>query len=314
MDPLNITSKVALNWLALAALLAPLVWYGNPAVALFIGITVTLLLRRPLVEGGQRWGRRALQSAIVLLGLTLTVARVAEVSADSLVVVASYVLAVLAAGALLGVALKLEWVSGWLMAAGTAICGGTAIATLAPIVKARPDQVGVAIGTVFLLNAVAIFTFPTIGAWLGLTQHQFGVWVALAVHDTSSVLATAALYGSDALEVATTVKLGRTLWLIPLALATGLYVGESRARLRVPGFILAFLAAAVLASLVQIPESVTAATSRVSRGLLVAALFFIGTEITWQTLQQIRGRILLHALGLWVAAIAATLAAVWLWF
>ncbi len=298
------------NWLALAALLVPLVWYGNPAVALFAGIAVTLALRRPLIEGGQRWGRRALQSAIVLLGLTLTVGRVAEVSADSLLAVASYVLAVLAAGALLGVLLKLEWVNGWLMAAGTAICGGTAIATLAPIVKARPDQVGIAIGIVFLLNAVAIFTFPAIGAWLGLTQHQFGLWVALAVHDTSSVLATAALYGTDALEVATTVKLGRTLWLIPLALATGLYVGEAKARLRVPGFILAFLAAATFASLVSIPKELTDLTSRLSRALLVAALFFIGTEITWQTLKQIRGRVLLHALSLWVAAIAATLAAV----
>ncbi|NJN51462.1 MAG: putative sulfate exporter family transporter [Gammaproteobacteria bacterium] len=297
-----------------AALLAPLVWLGNPAIALFVGMVLTLILKRPLLAGGQRWGRLALQSAIVLLGFTLTVSRVAQVSADSLALVASYVLIVLAIGAALGRALKVESVSAWLMAAGTAICGGTAIATLAPILKARADQVGVAIGIVFLLNAAAIFGLPLLGKTMALTQDQFGLWVALAVHDTSSVLATAAIYGEDALEVATTVKLGRTLWLIPLALAAGLYVGESKARLRVPGFILAFLGAATFASVVDLPGLVVATAGRLSKGLLVAALFFIGSEITWQTLRQIRGRVLIHAVLLWLAALAATLGAVLAWY
>ncbi len=304
----------SLNWLLVVALLVPLVMLGNPAIALFAGIATSLVMRRAPVPGGQRWGRLSLQSAIVLLGFSLTVGRVAQVSADSLAVVAAYVITVLIAGITLGRLFKLESVSAWLMAAGTAICGGTAIATLAPIIKARPDQVGVAIGIVFLLNALAIFTFPMVGEWLALTQYQFGVWTALAVHDTSSVLATAALYGADALEVATTVKLGRTLWLIPLALAAGLYFGQTRARLRVPGFILAFLAAATFASVVSIPGPLLMTAGRLSRALLVAALFFIGTEITWQTVKALRGRVLVHALGLWFAAIGATLGAVMLWF
>ncbi len=132
------------------------------------------------------------------------------------------------------------------MASGTAICGGTAIATLAPLIGARADQVGVAIGIVFLLNAAALFGFPLIGHWLGMTQLQFGMWTALAIHDTSSVLATSAIYGNEALEIATTVKLGRTLWLIPLTLIVSLAQRASAARVRVPPFIVAFIAVSVL--------------------------------------------------------------------
>jgi uncharacterized membrane protein YadS len=160
------------------------------------------------------------------------------------------------------------------------------------------------------LNAVALFTFPVIGHHLGLSQTQFGVWVALAIHDTSSVVATAAIYGKEALEVATTVKLGRTLWLIPVALLVSLQFGASTARVRVPGFILAFVAASVLATVVPIPAWATQGAGRVSKVLLVVALFFIGTEITWSTLRLMRGRVLGHAIVLWLAAAAAMLVTV----
>jgi uncharacterized integral membrane protein (TIGR00698 family) len=288
-------------------LLVPLAWYGNPAIALLTGTVLSLLWRRPLGIGGQRWGRLSLQSAIVLLGVSLSIGRIAEVSGASLWIVALYVLAVLGCGLALARVLHLERASGLLMTAGTAICGGTAIATLAPIIGARAEQVGVAIGIVFLLNAIALFTFPAIGHHLGLSQAQFGVWVALAIHDTSSVVATAAIYGKEALEVATTVKLGRTLWLIPVALLVSLQFGASTARVRVPGFILAFVAASVLATVVPMPAWATQGAGRVSKLLLVAALFFIGTEISWATLQLMRGRVLGHAIALWLAAASAML-------
>jgi len=287
--------------------LVPLVWYGNPAVALLVGIVLTLVIGGGWLTGAQRWGRVSLQSAIVLLGFSLTIGRVAELSGDAVLPVAVYVLSVLGVGALLGRLFGLDRNSTWLMAAGTAICGGTAIATLAPILKARADQVGIAIAIVFLLNAAAIFAFPVIGRALGLSQVEFGTWVALAVHDTSSVLATAAQYGDEALEVATTVKLGRTLWLIPLALAMGLYVREPSAKVRVPTFILAFLVASLVGTVFELPEMATRATGTTSRALLVVALFCIGTEITRATLRQLRGRVLGHALSLWALAVAATL-------
>ena len=164
------------------------------------------------------------------------------------------------------------------MASGTAICGGTAIATLAPLIGARADQVGVAIGIVFLLNAAALFGFPLIGHWLGMSQLQFGMWAALAIHDTSSVLATSAIYGNEALEIATTVKLGRTLWLIPLTLIVSLAQRASAARVRVPPFIVAFIAVSVLSTVLPLPAWIGHAAGRVSKALLVTALFFIGTR------------------------------------
>jgi uncharacterized integral membrane protein (TIGR00698 family) len=200
------------------------------------------------------------------------------------------------------------------MSAGTAICGGTAIATLAPLIGARADQVGVAIGIVFLLNALALFGFPVIGHALGMTQTQFGVWVALAIHDTSSVLATAAIYGKEALEVATTVKLGRTLWLIPLALVVSLVFRQSTARVRVPFFLVAFLAASVFTTILGLPVAFGQTMARVSKALLVLALFFIGTEISWPTLREMRGRVLVHAIVLWLVAGSATLVAAMTWF
>jgi uncharacterized integral membrane protein (TIGR00698 family) len=297
-------------WVAVAALLPALIWYGNPAIALLAGTLLSLSWRQPLAVGGHRWGRLSLQSAIVLLGFTLSIGRVAEVSGDSLWLVAAYVIGVLGIGLLLARLLRLERESGWLMASGTAICGGTAIATLAPLIGARADQVGVAIGIVFLLNAAALFGFPVIGHWLGMSQLQFGMWSALAIHDTSSVLATAAIYGNEALEVATTVKLGRTLWLIPLTLFVSLAQRASAARVRVPPFILAFIAVSVLTTAVPLPAEVAHAASRLSKALLITALFFIGTEISRATLRLMRGRVLIHALLLWAVAASATLATV----
>ena len=298
------------GWLTVAVLLIPLAWYGNPAVALLTGIALTLILDRPVLADGKRYGKLMLQTAIVLLGFRLSIGEVVAVSAGSIWLVVAYVIGVLAVGAVVARVLHIERESATLISGGTAICGGTAIATLAPIVGARSDQLGVAVAIVFLLNAVALFTFPSIGAWLELDQRQFGIWAALAIHDTSSVVATAAVYGEEALAVATTVKLGRTLWLIPLALAVSLWLAQEQAKVRVPGFVIAFLAAALIASFLPIPEIATQAAGGVSRVLLVAALFFVGTEITRATLKKMRGGIVAYALVLWLLGLSLTLLAV----
>lgn len=293
--------------------LAVLVWYGNPAVALLVGAAITLTINQALVNGGTRYGKYLLQTAIVLLGFRLSIGQVLEVSGDTIGVVVVYVLSTLAVGLGLARLIGLERVSGILLSSGTAICGGTTIATLAPILKARPDQLGIAIAIVFLLNAVALFTFPGVGHWLEMTQTQFGIWTALAIHDTSSVVATAAIYGEEALAVATTVKLGRTLWLIPLVVVTSLVMSRSSAKVRVPGFILLFLAASIGGTLIDLPEVVTRSAGTLSKAALVGALFFVGTEITRGTVAALRGRVVIHALVLWVLAIAATLSVVmWL--
>lgn len=295
------------GWVLIGLLLPPLVWYGNPAVALCAGAALTGVLDRPLVPSGSRYGKWMLQAAIVLLGLRFAIDEVIAVSGDSIHLVISYVLIVFAAGFLGGALLGVDRTSRTLIAGGTAICGGTAIATLAPILRARPEQFAVAIAVVFLLNAVALLTFPSIGHWLALTQTEFGVWTALAIHDTSSIIATAALYGDEALEVATLVKLGRTLWLIPLAVVVSLAVAQSEAKVRVPGFILAFLAASLIATLLSVPGWITETATSVSKALLVCALFFVGTEMTRGTLVALRGRTAALAVVLWLLASVSTL-------
>ncbi|MFU8815261.1 MAG: YeiH family protein [Pseudomonadales bacterium] len=303
-----------------AAALPPLLWVGNPALALLVGATIAVMLdRQPLALSGIL-GKYFLQTAIVLLGLKLNLATLWALSAQYSWGVAVYVLGTLALGLLLGRLLQVEAPSSKLISSGTAICGGTTIATLSSVVRAQPHQTGVALAIVFLLNAVALFTFPAIGRALGLSQLEFGLWAALAIHDTSSVVATAALYGDEAAAVATTIKLGRTLWLIPLAFAVSVYeqaaargvpgAPQQAPRLRVPGFILLFVAAAAVGSWLPLPQPLPELAGSLSKLLLVAALFLLGTEITRGTVRRIRGRVLWQALALWLVVAPATLGAV----
>ena len=188
--------------------------------------------------------------------------------------------------------------------------GGTAIATIAPLLRVRPNQIGVALAVVFILNAFALLTFPLIGERLGMSQLEFGLWSALAIHDTSSVVATAAIYGDYAADVATTVKLGRTLWLIPLVFGISLMTHSDDAKLRVPGFIILFVAASAFGSIVTLPEMVLSAVGMLSKSLLVVALFLVGAELSRETLAQIPGRTVLHAVLLWVIVVPVSCFAV----
>lgn len=301
-----------------------LVFIGNPAVALLIGGAIVLTVDQRPFASASTMSRFCLQAAIVLLGLRLDLSTVWSISASYTWLVAAYVLVTLAAGLVAGRLVAAEPPTTKLIASGTAICGGTAIATLGSVVRAQPHQMALALSIVFLLNVVAVFAFPPLGQLLDLTQLQFGVWAALAIHDTSSVLAAAAYYGDEALEVATTIKLGRTLWLIPLILLFTVWEtmrgtaeqagasGENSFRVRIPRFILPFLAATTANSFLAFPPIIDDAASYLSKGLLVLALFFVGTELTRETMQQIRGRVLWLAIGLWSLVVPTTLLAV-LW-
>jgi len=292
--------------LALAALPA-LLWYGNPAVALLVGAALSLGFNKVVLPNAATWGKHALQTAIVLLGLKLNAGQLVQISSDYSLLVTGYVGLTIGTGLLIGRWLGNPRKSSQLIATGTAICGGTTIASLSPVIGARPEQTGVALTLVFLLNALALFTFPLVGEALSLTQEQFGVWAALAIHDTSSVVATAAIYGDEAATVATTVKLGRTLWLIPLLLVFSILEQRGSAKLRLPLFIIAFVAAACLGSLVALPTVVVSGASLASKSLLVVALFCIGTEINRATLKGLRGAVLLHGLLLWALAVPLVL-------
>ncbi len=283
------------------------IYYGNPAVGLLVGACLSLSFDKEVLPQASNLGKYALQSAIVLLGLKLNAAQLLQISADYSLLVTSYVILTIVTGLGIGLLLGNQRKSSQLIASGTAICGGTTIASLSPVIQARPEQTGVALTLVFLLNALALFTFPAIGEYLELTQEQFGVWAALAIHDTSSVVATSALYGEEAATVATTVKLGRTLWLIPLLLGFSILQHRGSAKLRVPGFSILFIAAACTGSLVGLPEGVISLASAACKVLLVIALFCIGTEISRSTLRQLRGTVLVHGLLLWALVVPLTL-------
>ena len=275
----------------------------NPAVALLGGLVARLGLDVNPIRRSMRLGTMSLQTAVVLLGLTLGFDQVVSVSADYGVTVGAYVLTTLLLGWGIARLIRSDRFESTLLASGTAICGATAIATLAPVVGAKPHQLAAATVIVFLLNALALFTFPTIGAWLELSQETFGAWVALAIHDTSSVVATAAIYGDEAAAVATTVKLGRALWLIPLAFAASLIFAKREAKLRVPPFIVLFVAAAAIGGAVEISEPVTQGIGLVSKTLLVIALGLIGLEFDRASLGKLSRSSLVLGIGLWLAVV-----------
>lgn len=290
--------------------LGALIYVGNPAVALVAGMLISLSLNRALLPHGSVVGKYALQTAIVCLGFTLNASELINISGTYALPVAAFVCATVAAGLALGYLCRSEYETNALISSGTAICGGTTIATLSPIINARPEQTGTALCIVFLLNAVALLTFPTLGRWLDLSQEQFGVLAALAIHDTSSVVATAQLYGDEALAVATTVKIGRTLWLIPLIIFTSIYVGTAQTKIRIPNFVFVFILASVLGSWLDLSSSTVSAIGHVTGALLVGALFFVGTDITRETLTKLRWSAVLHGLALWGLVIPVVLMAV----
>lgn len=297
-----------MQWIVAGAGLLLALWVAHPAIALGIGAALALTTNTTLVSGSSKWGKLFLQAAVVLLALRLDIAEVTSVSGQYLPLVAGYVIGTLVVGLVLGRLIATESTESQLLSAGTAICGGTAVASLAPVLNASAKQVAPVLALVFLLNAVAIVVLPIIGTALNMSQSAFGLWVALAVHDTSSVLGTAAAYGTEALELATTVKLGRTLWLIPLLVLWGTFVSRegSRGKLNVPGFVLLFVAVATLNGLLTLPGEVASIAGSLSKWLLIAALFCIGLDMRRSTLRSISPRLLGHALGLWFLVLPIT--------
>ncbi len=299
--------------LLIAVALVPIVYMGNPALALLAGLTISITLDRSPIAGGSIYGKYLLQTAIVLLGLKLNAAQLLDISGTYALPIAGFVCVTSVIGLLLGWFIRSDRSTNALISSGTAICGGTTIATLSPIIAARPEQTGAALCVVFLLNAVALITFPAIGTWLNLSQEQFGVWAALAIHDTSSVVATAQIYGTKAAEIATTVKIGRTLWLIPLIVIASLVVGAQQSKIRIPNFVFIFVGASLLGSWVGLSIPATMLVGDIASALLVVALFFVGTEITRQTLKSLRLTTVLHGVALWLLVIPVVLWGVTRW-
>ena len=289
-------NKSWLYWVVICFCFLPFV---SPAVALCIGIVFSFLgIRHDSIH---RYTSRVLQVSIVLLGFGMGLEEVITASKSGFVQTLISVSLVMTGGIVLGRLLKVEKNTTLLIAAGTAICGGSAIAAVAPIIKSENYQNSFALIVVFVLNAIALLLFPLIGQRLGLSQEVFGNWAAIAIHDTSSVVGAGAIYGEKALQVATTVKLIRALWIIPLSIVLAFFSknGDKRS-IKFPWFILLFVAAIFFANIFPAFESSYAHFSWLGRRAMVVALFLIGSNITLHQIKQSGTRCFLLGVTLWV--------------
>jgi uncharacterized integral membrane protein (TIGR00698 family) len=281
----------------------------SPPLALGAGLAYGLFLTHPYHLDSRNLAKFLLQASVVCLGFGMNLGEVIKVGRSGFLYTAIGISFALGLGWLLGRLLKVQKTQSFLIAAGTAICGGSAIAALGPVTDANEEEMAVSLGTVFVLNSVALLIFPLIGAALHLSQTQFGLWAALAIHDTSSVVGAAAKYGTIALTVGTTVKLARALWIVPVALLTA-GIRKSKSRIQLPWFILYFCIAAVMASYVPQLHAAYAATYRIGKLGLAVTLFLIGTGISRQTLRQVGVRPMVQGVLLWVVVASLSLFAI----
>jgi uncharacterized integral membrane protein (TIGR00698 family) len=278
----------------------------SPPIALLGGIVYGLALSHPIDMDSKRLAKFLLQTSVVALGFGMNLHEVLQAGRSGFLYTAVSITAAMLLGLGLGYALHVSKKSAFLISAGTAICGGSAIAAVGPIAEASEEEMAVSLGTIFILNSVALLLFPLIGFALHMTQTQFGLWSALAIHDTSSVVGATAKFGPTALAVGTTVKLARALWIVPLCAVTAVTL-KSKARIQWPWFILLFCLAALLNTLLPGLSSTFGVLNHLGRLGLTVTLFLIGTGLNRETLKQVGVRPLFQGLALWIIVGGSTL-------
>lgn len=317
MDLVASPARLA-RWLVpIGALVALLPWV-SPVVALLGGIAVALTVDNPWPARTRALAQRTLAWSVIGLGAGMNLAVVGRVGIHGLGYTAVGIGSALVLGTLLGRRLGVSRDSSLLVTVGTAICGGSAIAAVAPAIRAREDDVSMALVTVFVLNAVALVVFPFIGHRFHLGQDAFGLWCALAIHDTSSVVGAASQYGERALEVATAAKLARALWIVPVSFGVAILRARASSELgeaarpspKRPWFIAGFLASAALVTFVPVLAPIGRIVSLGAHRLLAATLFLVGLGLTRPALRRLGARPLLHGVALWMTLAMTTLAAI----
>ncbi|MBT9395106.1 putative sulfate exporter family transporter [Hymenobacter sp. NST-14] len=274
--------------------------WASPPVALGLGLLLALLVGNPYLPRTRALTARLLQYSVVGLGFGMNAHAAVQAGREGLLFTVASILGTLLLGYVVGQALKLNRRVTHLISCGTAICGGSAIAAVGPVVHASEEEMSVSLGTVFVLNAVALFAFPFIGHALGLTQNQFGLWAAIAIHDTSSVVGAATAYGDQALQVATTVKLARALWIIPVALGTALAFREKNVQVKIPYFILGFVAAMLLNTFVPALRPLSPYLVQLAKIGLTLTLFFIGAGMSAKVIRAVGPRPYVLGITLWM--------------
>jgi uncharacterized integral membrane protein (TIGR00698 family) len=284
----------------------------SAAEALIAGVFLALLLENPYPT--KDYTHRLLTFSVIGLGAGMNLETVAKVGIQGIGYTVISISGVFILGTLIQKLFKVDEESGLLITVGTAICGGSAIAAVTPIIRAKPHSVSVALGTVFILNAVALIIFPIIGHHFEMTERAFGLWSALAIHDTSSVVGATVSYGKIAAEIGTTVKLARALWIVPVAVAIGSIRRSNdsgvQGKAKKPWFILGFIIAAALVTWVPELQSAGHWVESVAKRMLVLTLFFIGLGLSKETLKKVGFRPLLLGVVLWMLVASSTFVAI----
>ena len=279
------------------------IWIENAALALFLGIILASYKEIPVDFFTQKYGSLILQTGIVFLGGSLSLDSFFEINSSYFLLISLYVIAafvlVLLVGRILGVPKKLTY----LLSSGTAICGGTAIAAVGPAIKAKPEELTTAVSIIFLLNAIAVILFPIAGDFFNLSEREFGAWAALAIHDTASVLGAASMMGNEAMEVAATLKVTRTLWIVPLVIGSAWFFRNKSSRFGLPLFTIFFLLAVIFNSFTTPSSDITNALKLINKVCLLTGLFCIGTQINIESLKSISTKPVLLAISVWLVII-----------
>lgn len=281
--------------------------FVSPAVALFGGILLALSIGAPYEKKVKKVSKYLLQIAVVGLGFGMNLHSSMAAGKEGIEFTIISVVGVMVIGYFIGKWLKIIPKLAYLISAGTAICGGSAIAATGPVVKADDNEMSISLAVIFTLNAIALFIFPPIGHWLGLTEHQFGVWSAIAIHDTSSVVGAASIYGEEALKVATTIKLTRALWIIPMSLVSILIfkkqnkqAGGEKTKISIPWFIFLFILAMIFNTYIPIPQWLGDTIKLLSHKSLSITLFLIGCGLSIGAIKKTGVKPVILGVTLWI--------------
>ena len=312
MKPLQLTKSMQsakLNWrqILFAGLLIGSL-FCSPVVTLFAGILFALTLGNPFPVWSKKASKKLLQYCVDGLGFGMNFHESLAAGREGMTFTVVSVVTVMIVGVVLGRLLRIDRKNSYLISSGTAICGGSAIAAVAPVIDADENQTSLSLATIFILNAVALFVFPVIGHWLGMGQTQFGTWAAIAIHDTSSVVGAGAAYGEEALKVATTVKLTRALWIIPLSLVSALIFRQKGKKIQIPWFIFWFVVAMLVNTYCNLPTQLTHGISVAARCGLSATLFLIGGGLSIEVIRKVGLKPLVLGIILWAVISVASLA------
>lgn len=270
-------------------------------IALFVGLLFAFIFPMPFPKFNKKGSKYLLQASVVGLGFGMSVTEALKSGGQGMMFTIVSVIGVMVLGVMLGYWMHINRKTSYLISAGTAICGGSAIAAVGPVLRANDEEMAVSLGVIFILNAIALFIFPVMGHWFDMTDQQFGTWAAIAIHDTSSVVGAGDAYSPAACEIATVIKCTRALWIIPLAFVTMfIFRDKNSAKISIPWFILLFVLAMIVNTYMGLPEELSATIVYIAKKLLVVTLFFIGASLSLATVKKVGVRPLLLAIALWI--------------